>query len=116
MESCLLALKPHLPLYTYRLILCLMKNIEIYIYISSEIVYILFSIHNNCLIFFMIGTLPTTLGDVENVKACKRGFFSCCDSDFQIEVKNCGTFNVYHLSPLTSCFGRYCTGTIIDNS
>ncbi|CAG2253684.1 unnamed protein product [Mytilus edulis] len=59
--------------------------------------------------FRLTRTLPKNNGDVEKIKACKRGFLSCCDNEFQIDVKNCGTFNVYHLSPLSSCMGRYCT-------
>ncbi|CAG2240486.1 unnamed protein product [Mytilus edulis] len=35
----------------------------------------------------MTGTLPKKTGDVEKIKACKRGLFSCCDDEFQIDVK-----------------------------
>ncbi|XP_060067975.1 von Willebrand factor D and EGF domain-containing protein-like [Ylistrum balloti] len=66
------------------------------------------------------GSLPTAADGIVNGKACINfgqatsaaayGGTSCCHHSLPIQVKNCGGFNVYHLTRTPACFMAYCAG------
>lgn len=62
------------------------------------------------------GTHPdVTEGIVQRTSCANYGsdrplYGPCCDIEIDIEIKNCGSFYVYHLSPTDSCPISYCGG------
>ncbi|XP_069136325.1 von Willebrand factor D and EGF domain-containing protein-like [Argopecten irradians] len=63
------------------------------------------------------GQLPTVPGNSVTLQACYNyrkssgdGDSDCCQASHPIEVKNCGGYNVYHLSRTSSCNMAYCAG------
>ena len=65
---------------------------------------------NNTLAGFVTGSYPEITGVVNTLKACKVQFPDDCAETWDLEVKNCGSFMVFHLTFLESCSGRYCMG------
>lgn len=61
-----------------------------------------------CILCFL-DTLPVE-GQRVTLNACQRGFLRCCENPFSVEVQNCNDFNVFYLSTIPACPGRYCTG------
>ncbi|XP_062585436.1 von Willebrand factor D and EGF domain-containing protein-like, partial [Saccostrea cucullata] len=57
--------------------------------------------------YWMNGSLPGN-GTVANVTVCQVGFENKCATSHTIQVKNCGLYAVYELTPLTSCNAAYC--------
>lgn len=43
-------------------------------------------------------------------KACIHSFGNPCDEEFNINVKNCGSYYVYYLKPTYYCAAAYCAG------
>ncbi|OWF39498.1 von Willebrand factor D and EGF domain-containing protein [Mizuhopecten yessoensis] len=66
------------------------------------------------------GQLPTVQGTIVSLQACFNygqgvnpaayGGSTCCHASKQIQVKNCGSFNVYHLPRTPGCPMAYCAG------
>ncbi|XP_069136361.1 von Willebrand factor D and EGF domain-containing protein-like [Argopecten irradians] len=66
------------------------------------------------------GQLPTVQGTTVTLSACFNygqsvdptfyGGSACCHTSTPIQVKNCGSFNVYHLSRTGGCHMAYCAG------
>ncbi|CAG2250027.1 UMOD [Mytilus edulis] len=61
------------------------------------------------------GTLPSRRQRL-TINACQRGFIKCCQNTFPVEVQNCDDFNVFYLTTIPACPGRYCTGLDISFS
>ncbi|CAC5415501.1 unnamed protein product [Mytilus coruscus] len=61
---------------------------------------------------WMNGTLPLIEDGIVNRTACQTGIQTDCDAYFDIKVKRCSTFYVYHLHyPLsTTCTSGFCFG------
>ncbi|XP_061171265.1 oncoprotein-induced transcript 3 protein-like [Saccostrea echinata] len=57
------------------------------------------------------GTLPQVADGVVSGKLCKTGFSSCCVKEYDVQIKNCGTYYVYCLPALDACPERFCFGT-----
>ncbi|XP_033758203.1 von Willebrand factor D and EGF domain-containing protein-like [Pecten maximus] len=66
------------------------------------------------------GQLPTAQGTTVTLQACYNygqgvdpavyGGTTCCHKSQQVQVKNCGSFNVYHLIRTPGCHMAYCAG------
>lgn len=60
------------------------------------------------------GTLPSTVNTTINATACvssvNRG---CCSPHYDIQIRNCGKFNVYKLASTKACPQGYCFGSEI---
>ncbi|XP_021376204.1 von Willebrand factor D and EGF domain-containing protein-like isoform X1 [Mizuhopecten yessoensis] len=66
------------------------------------------------------GQLPTVQGSTAVLQACYNygkgvdptpyGGSACCHVSQQIQVKNCGSYNVYHLARTRACNMAYCAG------
>ncbi|XP_076071801.1 uncharacterized protein LOC143043313 [Mytilus galloprovincialis] len=56
------------------------------------------------------GTYPTK-GMTKTLTACVSNYESCCEKSYEVEVKNCGGFNVYRLPTTFGCSQAYCFGT-----
>ncbi|XP_013390349.1 uncharacterized protein LOC106158796 [Lingula anatina] len=56
------------------------------------------------------GSLPSAADGVINRTACVKNSTVCCAKTYDIQIKNCSTYNVYHLPPVTQCPERYCIG------
>ncbi|XP_048773486.2 uromodulin-like isoform X2 [Ostrea edulis] len=64
---------------------------------------------------WMNGTLPlVSEGEVDRT-VCQSGLAGCCESSLTIQVRNCGTFNVYNLKRTSGCPIAYCFGTQLVN-
>lgn len=64
-------------------------------------------------IFFLSkGTYPTK-GMTKTLTACVSNYESCCEKSYEVEVKNCGGFNVYRLPTTFGCSQAYCFGIIL---
>ena len=63
---------------------------------------------NTDLAGWMEGNHPTVEEGVVSRKVCFHGYDRCCYKDVEINVRNCGPFNVYRLKKLTFCTARYC--------
>ncbi|XP_061171267.1 oncoprotein-induced transcript 3 protein-like [Saccostrea echinata] len=60
---------------------------------------------------WMNDSLPN-IGDlVITKKLCKTGFSDCCSKEYDIQIKNCGSFYVYCIPALDACPERICFGT-----
>ncbi|VDI51717.1 Hypothetical predicted protein [Mytilus galloprovincialis] len=53
------------------------------------------------------GRLPVANNEV-TLTVCQAGFVGCCEFNWQIRVRHCGSFNVFRLIPTPACPGRYC--------
>jgi len=58
---------------------------------------------------WLSGGHPTVAEGEVSKKVCLRKFGKCCDYWFFIQVKNCGSYYIYNLTPQTSCPARYCS-------
>ncbi|XP_062600781.1 oncoprotein-induced transcript 3 protein-like [Saccostrea cucullata] len=56
-------------------------------------------------------SLPNAGDPVTTKKLCKTGFTDCCSKEYDIQIKNCGSFYVYCLPALDSYPERICFGT-----
>ncbi|XP_033764373.1 von Willebrand factor D and EGF domain-containing protein-like [Pecten maximus] len=66
------------------------------------------------------GTLPSPADGIITGKACINfgqtasaaayGGTTCCHHSLPIQIKNCGSYNVYHLARTPACFMAYCAG------
>jgi hypothetical protein len=65
-----------------------------------------------CDVICISGTLPTVLNNTVTLTVCQRGFIECCEFTWNMAVRNCGSFNVFRLTPTPTCPGRYCIGNI----
>lgn len=63
------------------------------------------------LLYLYLGTLPSR-GQRSTLNACHRGFLTCCENNFTVQVQNCIDYNVFYLTTIPACPGRYCTGNI----
>lgn len=54
------------------------------------------------------GAHPTVDDGIVTRSACIHKAGNCCSSGFSIQVKNCGSYYIYRLIPLTNCDSRYC--------
>ena len=57
---------------------------------------------------WMSGTHPTVDEGVVSRKVCFSGYHYCCYHNVMINVRNCSSFFVYRLKPLSYCNSRYC--------
>ena len=57
---------------------------------------------------WMNGTHPTVDEGVVSRKVCFSGYRNCCYRNVTINVRNCSSFFVYRLKPLSYCNSRYC--------
>ena len=58
------------------------------------------------------GTFPSTLNEIVDAQACVTGIFADCPSTVDIQIQNCGDYNLYYLVPTPSCPEAYCFGKI----
>ncbi|XP_048767405.2 oncoprotein-induced transcript 3 protein-like isoform X1 [Ostrea edulis] len=56
------------------------------------------------------GSLPTEAEGIVDAKVCKVGFADCCSRNYDVKIRNCGSFYAYCLGALDSCSERYCFG------
>lgn len=60
-----------------------------------------------------LGTLPSTVNTTINATTCvssvNRG---CCSPHYDIQIRNCGKFNVYKLASTKACPQGYCFGEL----
>ena len=89
----------------WNLLYCLLEAISVICKMQLKTFYI-----NNTLVGFVTGSYPEITGVVNTLKACKVQFPDDCAETWDLEVKNCGSFMVFHLTFLQSCSGRYCMG------
>ena len=57
---------------------------------------------------WMDGAHPTVDEGVVSRKVCFSGYRNCCYHNVMINVRNCSSFFVYRLKPLSYCNSRYC--------
>ena len=57
---------------------------------------------------WMDGAHPTVDEGVVSRKVCFSGFGNCCYRNIIINVRNCSSFFVYRLKPVSHCNSRYC--------
>ena len=57
---------------------------------------------------WMDGEQPIFDEGVVTRKVCFHGYNNCCYRDIMIDIRNCGSFFVYRLKPVTTCNNRYC--------
>ena len=57
---------------------------------------------------WMDGANPTVDEGVVSRKVCFSGYHKCCYRNVTINVRNCSSFFVYRLKPLSYCNSRYC--------
>ena len=57
---------------------------------------------------WMDGAHPTVDEGVVSRKVCFSGYHNCCYRNVMINVRNCSSFFVYRLKPLSYCNSRYC--------
>ena len=57
---------------------------------------------------WMDGAHPTVDEGVVSRKVCFSGYHKCCYRNVTINVRNCSSFFVYRLKPLSYCNSRYC--------
>ncbi|XP_066023374.1 uromodulin-like [Pocillopora verrucosa] len=57
---------------------------------------------------WMDGAHPTVDEGVVSRKVCFHGFNNCCHLNIIINVRNCSSFFVYRLKPVSICPSRYC--------
>ncbi|XP_062578161.1 LOW QUALITY PROTEIN: uncharacterized protein LOC134240066 [Saccostrea cucullata] len=57
--------------------------------------------------YWMNGSPPQS-GETKAVTVCQVGFSGSCSKQHTINVKNCGNFFVYELTPLDLCNSAYC--------
>lgn len=60
--------------------------------------------------YWLNGTHPTKVYTEVQRTVCKVGFYSCCERQVTIKIRNCGQFMAYCLPALDSCPERYCFG------
>ena len=58
----------------------------------------------------VLEAIPEVSDGVVNRTVCRRVVGDCCACDWTIEVKNCGHYRVYRLSPVDVCPAAYCFG------
>lgn len=75
----------------------------------SDLFEVIYSIHT--VLNLNIGSLPVANNEL-TLTVCQVGFLGCCEFNWQIRVRNCGTFNVFHLTSTPACPGRYCAGNV----
>ncbi|XP_023930523.1 von Willebrand factor D and EGF domain-containing protein isoform X3 [Lingula anatina] len=56
------------------------------------------------------GSLPSADDGIINGTVCVKNATVCCAKTYDIQIKNCSTYNVYHLPPVSQCSERYCIG------
>ncbi|XP_048767397.2 oncoprotein-induced transcript 3 protein-like [Ostrea edulis] len=56
-------------------------------------------------------SLPNVGDPIVTKTLCKTGFSDCCVGQYDIQIKNCGTFYSYCLPALDGCPERVCFGT-----
>lgn len=60
--------------------------------------------------YYFEGDFPDDEGDMQNIDVCVVSETSSCKMLYQIEVKNCGKYYAYHLSPTNAkeafCFSK----------
>ena len=57
---------------------------------------------------WMDGAHPTADEGVVSRKVCFSGYDNCCYRNITINVRNCSSFFVYRLKPVSYCNSRYC--------
>ena len=57
---------------------------------------------------WMDGAHPTVDEGVISRNVCFSGYHKCCYRNVTINVRNCSSFFVYRLKPLSYCNSRYC--------
>jgi len=57
------------------------------------------------------GTMPSVLDTTVNGTVCYTWNSNSCSYSNQIQVTNCGSYYVYHLTAPPACYLRYCTDT-----
>ena len=57
---------------------------------------------------WMDGAHPTVDEGVVSRKVCFSGYYECCYRHIMINVRNCSSFFVYRLKPVSICPCRYC--------
>ena len=57
-----------------------------------------------------IGELPSEDDGIVEGKACARRYADECYREYEVCVKNCSDYNVYHLSTPDTASDRYCFG------
>ena len=57
---------------------------------------------------WMDGAHPTVDEGVVSRKVCFSGYHNCCYRNVMINVRNCSSFFVYRLKPVSYCNSRYC--------
>ena len=60
---------------------------------------------------WMDGARPTVDEGVVSRKVCFNGYYNCCHHQIMINVRNCISFFVYRLKPVSICSCRYCGGS-----
>lgn len=58
----------------------------------------------------LLDDMPETPGETKTVQLCQVNFDGPCSRSHFIQIKNCGTFFVYELTPLDICSSAYCFG------
>lgn len=68
----------------------------------------------NWIWIIITGSIPEFVDGIVHRYACVRGFVSgdCCKKTIDIQVRNCFTYNVYHLSYTALCSRAYCFGKL----
>ena len=61
---------------------------------------------------FVAGDFPSTLNEIVTGKACITGTFDECGDTLDIQIQNCGDYNLYYLVPTHTCPEAYCFGKI----
>lgn len=60
------------------------------------------------------GTLPSIVNSTVNATACVSSFNrGCCSPYYDIQIRNCGKFNIYKLTNTKACPQGYCFGSEI---